>query len=158
MGQGTTGTGQLVQNVSPSDTIGYQAALNNFNASIFGTQANIFGTQSAASTAYRGQNVSMVNAGIGQAGEMTNNILGAGFLMCWVASEIFGGWHEEKTQNARLYINTLAPKWFKKLYRNHGFKFAKFISDKPILKNLLRPIFEVFSFLGERMLVTYGLA
>lgn len=43
--QGTTGTGQLVQNVSPGDAIGYQSSLNNFNASIFNTQGGIYGSQ-----------------------------------------------------------------------------------------------------------------
>ena len=147
-----------MQNVSPGEAIGYQSALNNFNASIFGTQANIFGTQSQAATAARGQNVSMINAGIGQVGSLAETGMAGAFLFCWVAAELFGGWHEEKTQNARLYLNTLAPKWLKKLYRAHGFKFARFISDKPILKNALRPIFEVFASLGERMLVTYELA
>ena len=148
--QGQTGTGQLVQNVNPDSIFNYQSSLNNFNSSIFGTQ-------SAAATARRGQNVSMANAAIGQVGSLAETGAGAAFLMCWVASEIFEGWHESKTQNARLYINTLAPKWFKKLYRKHGFKFAKFISDKPIIKNILRPFFEVLSDVGKRMLVTYEL-
>ncbi len=43
--QGTTGTGQLVQNVDPSQTIGYQSALNNFNSSVFSTQGAIYGNQ-----------------------------------------------------------------------------------------------------------------
>jgi hypothetical protein len=38
MGQGTTGTGQLVQNVQPGEVMGYQTSLNNFNASIFNSQ------------------------------------------------------------------------------------------------------------------------
>jgi hypothetical protein len=83
MGQGTTGTGQLVQNVNSSDLIGYQSSLNSFNASIFGTQANIFGTQSQAATAARGQNVSMINAGIGQAGSLAETGAGIGYLKGW---------------------------------------------------------------------------
>ena len=43
--QGQTGTGQLVQNVDPSQAIGYQSSLNNFNASIFNTQGGIYGSQ-----------------------------------------------------------------------------------------------------------------
>lgn len=43
--QGQTGTGQLVQNVNPDSIFGYQQGLNNFNASVFGTQANIYGNQ-----------------------------------------------------------------------------------------------------------------
>lgn len=55
--QGQTGSGQLVQNVNPESIFGYQQGLNNFNASIFGTQSNIFGTQQTARTAQRGQNM-----------------------------------------------------------------------------------------------------
>jgi hypothetical protein len=45
--QGQTGTGQLVQNVNPESIFGYQQGLNNFNASIFGTQANMYSNSMA---------------------------------------------------------------------------------------------------------------
>jgi hypothetical protein len=66
--QGQTGTGQLVQNVGPESIFGYQQGLNNFNASIFGTQSNIFGTQQQAKTADRGQNM-----------QFASNIFGTAF-------------------------------------------------------------------------------
>lgn len=47
--QGQTGTGQLVQNVDPQSIFAYQQGLNNFNASIFGTQAGMYGQQLQAS-------------------------------------------------------------------------------------------------------------
>jgi len=68
---------------------------------------------------------------------------------CWVAKEIFGSWENPKTIRARFWINMIGPKWFKNFYWKHGEKFAKFISDKPIFKIMLRPIFEIFSLLGE---------
>lgn len=43
--QGTTGTGQLVQNVNPESIFNYQQGLNNFSANIYGTQAGLYGTQ-----------------------------------------------------------------------------------------------------------------
>ena len=43
--QGQSGTGQLVNNVSPDSIFGYQQGLNNFNASIFNTNAGIYGQQ-----------------------------------------------------------------------------------------------------------------
>lgn len=43
--QGQTGTGQLVQNVSPESIFGYQQGLNSFNASIFGSQADMYSNQ-----------------------------------------------------------------------------------------------------------------
>lgn len=42
---GTTGTGQLVQNIDPSSFFGYQGNVNNYGASIFNSQAGIFGSQ-----------------------------------------------------------------------------------------------------------------
>lgn len=54
--QGTTGTGQLVQNVSPDSVMNYQSSLNNFNSSIFNTQGGVFGAQSTAATAARASN------------------------------------------------------------------------------------------------------
>lgn len=65
--QGQTGTGQLVQNVNPESIFNYQQGLNNFNASIFGTQANIYGTNYNNVTARRGQNMNLISS-LGSAG------------------------------------------------------------------------------------------
>lgn len=67
------------------------------------------------------------------------------FAGCWVASEIFGGWNEPKTVAARIYVNSIGPKWFKNIYLRFGKSFADFISNKPILKLLLKPLFEMFA-------------
>lgn len=72
---------------------------------------------------------------------------------CWVAAEIFGGWYEIKTCLARHYINNLAPVWFKKFYLKYGIRIAEFIHNKPILKILLRPLFEYFAFKGKQKLI-----
>ena len=45
--QGQTGVGQLVNNVNPESIFGYQQGLNNFNASIFGTQSSNYQQQLA---------------------------------------------------------------------------------------------------------------
>jgi hypothetical protein len=45
--QGQSGVGQLVNNVNPDSIFGYQQGLNNFNASIFGTQASMYSNQQA---------------------------------------------------------------------------------------------------------------
>lgn len=73
------------------------------------------------------------------------------FLMmsCWVASEIFGGWNHPKTESARYFVNNMAPEWFRSFYQKNGQRIAKFISDKPVLKIALRPMFEVFAVLGN---------
>jgi len=69
----------------------------------------------------------------------------APMLMCWVASEIFGGWSMPKTMRARYYIINQSPSWFRNLYAKYGERFAKFISNKPIFKFILKPLFEYFA-------------
>jgi hypothetical protein len=141
--QGQTGTGQLVQNVNPQSIFGAQQSINQFNAQNFGTQGGIFGIQQGAQTAQRGQNIGIINAGLGAAGEA---------IGCWVASEIFGGWYAPRTIESRHYVNNIAPKWFKDFYLKYGEKIAKFISDKPLLKLALKPLFNMFSDKGRRYL------
>lgn len=68
---------------------------------------------------------------------------------CWVAAELYGGWFEPKTINARRFFQFKAPKWMLKLYIKHGEKFAHFISNKPILKAMIKPLFDLFAKLGE---------
>lgn len=71
-------------------------------------------------------------------------------MMCWVASEIFGGWYHPKTVMARFYIKYISPKLFRDFYIDNGEKIAKFISKRPILKLALRPLFELFALIGEK--------
>lgn len=75
----------------------------------------------------------------------------AAILKCWVASELFGGWYHPKTVSARSFIAIKAPKWFREFYIRHGRSIAKFIKNKPILKIILRPLFELFAYLGREV-------
>jgi hypothetical protein len=78
-----------------------------------------------------------------QAGSSLGGANSTGF--CWVAAEIFGGWDEPKTVAVRYYIGNIAPKWFKNFYIKYGERIAKFIHNKPVLKMILRPLFEHFA-------------
>jgi len=71
-----------------------------------------------------------------------------GAFGCWVAKEIFGSWEHPKTIAARHFIQNSAPKWFKNFYMKYGERIAKFISNKPIIKLILRPLFETFALIG----------
>lgn len=56
---------------------------------------------------------------------------------CWVAREVYG------EQNPawvifRDWLESDAPRWLDKLYEEEGERFANFISDKPVLKNIVR--------------------
>lgn len=75
--------------------------------------------------------------------------MGAGMMMCWVASVCFGGWYKPKTVMARFYVTYFAPTWFRKIYVKHGEKISKWRGV-----NLLTPVFELFAYLGKRKM--YG--
>lgn len=100
----------------------------------------------AASDAAGGA-LSAIGAGFATPG----GLLGAGgAIMCWVAKEIFGSWEHPQTIRARYYITFFAPSWFRNFYMKYGERIAKFIHNKPILKILLRPLFEYFADKGSR--------
>ena len=72
-----------------------------------------------------------VGAGIGKAAGT------AIFGGCWVAREIYGNDNPEWTI-FRAWLFTEAPEWFRDLYLEEGERFAGFISDKPILKSIIK--------------------
>lgn len=65
--------------------------------------------------------------------------LGAAALLsfCWVAREVYGTETGEWLVFRQWVLNE-APDWFRELYKEHGEEFAKFISDKPILKSIVK--------------------
>ena len=99
----------------------------------------------------------LLTAGGQGVGQMLPWLIMSG-AMCWVASEIFGGWNHPKTVDARYFVNNIAPKWFRSFYLKHGERISKYIHDKPILKMALRPMFEIFAYIGkERKLAIWPL-
>lgn len=83
--------------------------------------------------------------GIGNVVQGLGTAGGIGAFFCWVASEVFGGWDHPETCKARFFVAFQAPKWFREFYIKNGEKIARFISDKPILKSLIRPIFKIMA-------------
>ena len=77
--QGQSGTGQLVQNVNPESIFGYQQGLNNFNASIFGTQSQNYNTQQSNSSSPWGSILGgLAGAATGGFGTQIGTNLGSG--------------------------------------------------------------------------------
>jgi hypothetical protein len=67
---------------------------------------------------------------------------GTGFFLkppttCWVAREVYGT-KDIKWEIFRDWLLNESPKWLCKLYIKHGEKFAKYISNKPILKSIIK--------------------
>ena len=92
----------------------------------------------AAATQYAGaQNAANLNAGF-LSSLISSAAGGFGNLFsCWVAREVYGI-DNPKWVIFREWLYTNAPKWFLKLYEKHGEQFAKFISNKPMLKSIIR--------------------
>ncbi len=61
---------------------------------------------------------------------------------CWVAREVYG---EDRAEWMvfRHWLFTEAPEWFRDLYLEEGERFAKFISDKPWLKAIVKKAMDI---------------
>lgn len=84
-------------------------------------------------------------------GKASSSSIQTAFMGCWVAAEVFGGWNKPKTNFARFYITFGAPKWFRSLYMAYGAKFAKFISNKPFIKSVVKKIFNYIQLKGRKL-------
>ena len=65
---------------------------------------------------------------------------------CWVAREVI----PEQWIDARTYVRHLSPSWFREGYMKYGERVAMFITDKPVLKSILRPMFKLFARAGRK--------
>lgn len=88
----------------------------------------------------RGQDMELAGANAQARGAIIGGALGgagAFFGKCWVAREVYGEYNP-KWIEFREWLTNKAPRWFDKLYVNYGERFAKFISNKPRLKSIIR--------------------
>ena len=68
--------------------------------------------------------------------------LGSAWIMCWVAREVYGN-NDMRWFIFRTWLKYDAPKWFSKMYLTHGEKYAKFISNKPLLKWCTKQLMDI---------------
>jgi len=59
------------------------------------------------------------------------------YAACWVAREVYGI-DNPKWLEFREWMLNDAPSWLRNMYLKHGPKVAEFISDKPLLKTIIR--------------------
>ena len=106
--------------------------LGNYQAATYGAQAGAEGAIAAG-----------MMQGIGSA---IGGFAGGGFVnpfakkkpdTCWVAREVYGEENPRWIQ-FREWLMVKAPSWFRKLYIKYGEGFAKWIKNKPRIKNLIR--------------------
>lgn len=140
----STAGGQSAQNALLSQQ---QAGPQYFNpesptgvGSIYGAynaQMGLVGAQAqanAARSAGRSGMFGSLGGGLMSAGGMLG---GAAILACWVAREVYGN-DNPAWEMFREWLLVDAPEWFRNLYIENGERFAKFISNKPFLKKVIR--------------------
>ena len=83
-------------------------------------------------------NASRSSGLMGAAGSIIGGMAtgGTGFF-CWVAREVYGI-ENPKWLEFRYWMLNDAPSWFRNLYIKYGEKIAKFISNKPLVKSIIR--------------------
>lgn len=110
--------------INPQDQMAQNIYANNYNGQL---QANVATAQN---------NASMFAGAMSGIGSAVGGIWqGAG--KCWVARTVYGEQSPEWVI-FRDWLETDAPEWLDKLYEQEGERFAKFISDKPMLKHVVR--------------------
>jgi hypothetical protein len=95
--------------------------------------------QSQQETAVNSANAQAAAAAQSGQSSMIGSIAGAALpaLLCWVAREVYGA-ENPKWKQFRSWLLEDAPTWFINLYVKYGERFAEFISNKPILKSIIR--------------------
>jgi hypothetical protein len=68
--------------------------------------------------------------------------IGIGGGKCWVAREVYNHYNP-KWQIFREWLYSQGPKWLQNLYTTKGEQFAKYISDKPKIKNTVRQLMDL---------------
>ncbi len=104
----------------------------NYQSAVYEGQSGAFGgLMSGLGTAVGGAMGGPFGAALG------GQLFGGGSPTCWVAREVYG----EDNPKWLLFRNWMlcdAPTWFRNIYIKYGERFAKFISNKPLLKNIIR--------------------
>jgi hypothetical protein len=105
--------------------------------------ANIRANRIQMETAIQSANAQRSGGIIGGALQAAGTYAGyAALAACWVAREVYG---EDRAEWMvfRHWLFTEAPEWFRNLYLEEGERFAKFISDKPLLKFIVKKAMDI---------------
>lgn len=143
---GTQNVQQFSQGLFPSTN-----QLISNQAQNFGTMADFTGRQNALANnqfQYNDQNTSNpFVTGLSAFGGFAGQVLGgaggtAAFgAMCWVAREVYGV-DNPRWELFRHWLLNYGPKWLLKTYLSYGERFAQFISNKPMLKYIIRKLMD----------------
>ena len=76
-----------------------------------------------------------------RAGRARRPAAGLGSLFCWVAREVYGDENVRWVLFRDWMLNN-SPRWFRKLYMDYGPAFAKWLRNKPRVKNVIRKMMD----------------
>lgn len=107
------------------------ANLGNYQAATYGAQAGAQGAIAGGMMQGLGALGGGLLGGAGAAGGFSK------LFSCWVAREVYGEGNPRWLM-FREWLMVKGPSWFRKLYNKYGEGFAKWISNKPRIKNLIR--------------------
>lgn len=125
-------TGPVTSTANANTWANLTASQNATNASIYGTMGNMYGSQLQLEGATYESNFNKVMSSVKAASSIA--MMGA---MCWVAREVYGI-DNPKWKVFRGWMLNQAPAWFRNFYIKYGERFANWISNKPVMKLLVR--------------------
>lgn len=99
-------------------------------------RANRIQMETAIQSANAQRSAGIIGGALGAVGTLGGAAIKAG-MICWVAREVYG---KDSTEWLvfRHWVLNEAPDWFRDLYTEEGERFAEFISDKPMLKSIVK--------------------
>jgi hypothetical protein len=101
-------------------------------------RANRIQMETAIQSANAARSGSIIGGALGAVGSIAGGYAqGAAIAACWVAREVYGKDSGEWLVFRHWLFNE-APDWFRELYLEEGERFAAFISDKPLIKSILK--------------------
>jgi len=112
-----------------------QANMAGYQSNIYGAQAGVAGANAQGRGQVRGALIGALAAPA--LGATAGALTALPYVLCWVAREVFGN-ENPMWLLFRQWLIEDSPTWFFNLYSKHGEKFAQFISDKPLIKWVIR--------------------
>jgi hypothetical protein len=105
-------------------------------------RANRIQMETAIQSANAQRSGGIIGGALQAAGTVAGAKITAAAIACWVAREVYG---EDRAEWMvfRHWLFTEAPQWFRDLYLEEGERFAAFISDKPLLKFIVKKAMDI---------------
>ena len=123
------------RNIDRALAVGSGGAINALQG--FGIGGNLAASSAATQASLANAQANRDSSGKGAKGSALGTIAGAAITKCWVAREVYGI-ENPQWKTFFLWKETCSPDWFRNLYNNYGEWFAKWIHNKPMIKNIIR--------------------